>query len=74
MGDDENLGIETRRRKDGVNVANGDARVDIDDDKRLKEELDVMLERLLFCGDDRNLRRVYVQGRWIGGTECRDRA
>jgi len=35
----------------------------------LKEELDAMLERLLFCGDDRNLRRVYVQGQWIGGTE-----
>lgn len=41
----------------------------MDDEEKLKEELDAMLERLLFCGDDRNLRRVYVQGHWIGGTE-----
>lgn len=73
VGDDEDLGIETRRRKDDVNVENGDARVDVDDDQKLKEELDAMLERLLFCGDDRNLRRVYVQGRWIGGTEYQER-
>lgn len=74
VGDDEDLGIETRRRKEDTSVANGDARADANVDKRLKEELDVMLERLLFCGDDRNLRRVYVQGRWIGGTEHRERA
>jgi len=72
VGDDENLGLETRRRKDDVSVENGDARVDAGDDKNLREELDAMLERLLFCGDDRNLRRVYVQGRWIGGTEHRE--
>lgn len=36
-----------------------------------KEELDEMLERFLFTGDDRNMRRVYVQGRWIGGAERR---
>ena len=35
------------------------------------EELEGMLERFLFCGDDRNIRRVYVQGRLIGGKECR---
>jgi len=75
VGDDEDLGLETRRRKDDAGVANGDARVDTEVDERLKEELDAMLERLLFCGDDRNLRRVYVQGRWIGGTEpCPKRA
>ena len=74
VGDDEELGIETRRRKDDVSVANGDAKADVETEKRLKEELDAMLERLLFCGDDRNLRRVYVQGRWIGGTESRERA
>ena len=74
VGDDEDLGLETRRRKDDTGVANGDARADIDVDKRLKEELDAMLERFLFCGDDRNLRRVYVQGRWIGGTEYRESA
>jgi len=31
--------------------------------------LEGMLERLLFCGDDRNISRVYVQGRFIGGRE-----
>lgn len=36
-----------------------------------KEELEGMLERFLFCGDDRNIRRVYVQGKWIGGQEYR---
>ena len=72
VGDDEELGIETRRRKDDVSVANGDARAD-SNVKKLREELDAMLERLLFCGDDRNLRRVYVQGRWIGGTESLER-
>ncbi|KAF4603768.1 hypothetical protein EYR40_000940 [Pleurotus pulmonarius] len=36
--------------------------------KSKKEELDGWLEKFLFCGDDRNIRRVYVQGRLIGGT------
>jgi len=30
--------------------------------------LETWLERFLFCGDDRNISRVYVQGRWIGGS------
>ncbi|KAA1471212.1 guanine deaminase [Dentipellis sp. KUC8613] len=30
-----------------------------------------VLERFFFTGDDRNIRRVYVQGRWIGGVERR---
>ncbi|PSR83082.1 hypothetical protein PHLCEN_2v5886 [Hermanssonia centrifuga] len=34
-----------------------------------KEELEGMLERFLFCGDDRNIRSVYVQGVLIGGKE-----
>ncbi|OCH93398.1 guanine deaminase [Obba rivulosa] len=34
-----------------------------------EKELEAMLERFLFCGDDRNIRRVYVQGRLIGGKE-----
>jgi guanine deaminase len=34
----------------------------------LRTELDGMLERFLFCGDDRNIRRVYVQGRMVGGS------
>lgn len=29
--------------------------------------LEGMLERFFFCGDDRNISRVYVQGRLIGG-------
>ena len=62
VGDDEELGIETRRRK-------ADDDTDVSADKRSREELDAMFERFLFCGDDRNLRRVYVQGRWVGGTE-----
>jgi len=66
VGDDEELGLDIRRRKDDTD---DDDRADADDEKKLKEELDAMLERLLFCGDDRNLRRVYVQGQWIGGTE-----
>ena len=65
VGDDEDLVMESRRRKDGGDGDGGE-------DERLREELDAMLERFLFCGDDRNLRRVYVQGRWIGGTECRE--
>ena len=65
VGDDEEVGIEVRRRKDD----DGDAKEDPDAEKRLKEDLDAMLERFLFCGDDRNLRRVYVQGRWVGGSE-----
>lgn len=36
-----------------------------------REDLDELLERFLFTGDDRNMRRVYVQGRWIGGAERR---
>lgn len=34
-------------------------------DKSLME----WLERFLFCGDDRNIRRVIVQGRMIGGQD-----
>ena len=70
VGDDEEVGIEVRRRKDD----DGDAKEDLDVEKRLKEDLDAMLERFLFCGDDRNLRRVYVQGRWVGGSEGPEKA
>ncbi|CAL1705159.1 unnamed protein product [Somion occarium] len=37
--------------------------------KNETEELEGMLERFLFCGDDRNIRRVYVKGKLIGGKE-----
>lgn len=66
VGDDEELGLDIRRRQ-------VDSGADVDEEEKLKQELDAMLERLMFCGDDRNLRRVYVQGRWIGGTEPRER-
>lgn len=36
-----------------------------------EKELEGILERFLFCGDDRNIRRVYVRGRMIGGKEFR---
>ncbi|KAG6865190.1 hypothetical protein C0991_004561 [Blastosporella zonata] len=36
-----------------------------------KEALEGLLERFLFCGDDRNISRVYVQGRFIGGKAYR---
>lgn len=29
--------------------------------------LDGWLERFFFCGDDRNIEKVFVQGRFIGG-------
>ncbi|KAF8912100.1 hypothetical protein CPB84DRAFT_1671160 [Gymnopilus junonius] len=32
-----------------------------------KQILDTWLERFLFCGDDRNIQSVYVQGRLVGG-------
>ncbi|KDQ60774.1 hypothetical protein JAAARDRAFT_151484 [Jaapia argillacea MUCL 33604] len=34
-----------------------------------EEELKGMLEKFLFCGDDRNIARVYVHGKVIGGKE-----
>ncbi|KII88295.1 hypothetical protein PLICRDRAFT_54137 [Plicaturopsis crispa FD-325 SS-3] len=33
-----------------------------------EERIRGMLERFMFCGDDRNIERVYVQGRFVGGT------
>ncbi|KAF9265595.1 guanine deaminase [Marasmius fiardii PR-910] len=32
------------------------------------KSLDMMLERFIFCGDDRNISTVYVQGRRVGGA------
>ncbi|EPQ58278.1 guanine deaminase [Gloeophyllum trabeum ATCC 11539] len=34
-----------------------------------EQHLERMLEAFMFCGDDRNISRVYVQGRVIGGKE-----
>ncbi|KAJ4488096.1 Metallo-dependent hydrolase [Lentinula aciculospora] len=33
-----------------------------------RDILERMLERFVFCGDDRNISAVYVQGKLIGGT------
>lgn len=35
------------------------------------DTLEGMLEKFLFCGDDRNISRVYVQGQLIGGRDFR---
>jgi len=32
-----------------------------------KALLESWLERFMFCGDDRSIREVYVQGRLVGG-------
>jgi len=48
--------------------------VDLDSDLGVKRNgnlLDGMLERFFFTGNDRNIRRVYVQGKWVGGAEGR---
>lgn len=45
--------------------------LDGDADVRGKGVLDSLLERFLFCGDDRNISRVYVQGRFVGGKSFR---
>ena len=34
-----------------------------------KETLETMLERFMFCGDDRNIRKVWVRGRLVGGAD-----
>lgn len=33
----------------------------------IKATLDAWLERFMFCGDDRNISRVYIQGKLVGG-------
>ena len=49
-----------------------DATADADNglEKRLEEEQNIVkdwLERFLLGGDDRNIEKVYVQGRFVGG-------
>ncbi|KAG7448002.1 guanine deaminase [Guyanagaster necrorhizus] len=39
------------------------------EEEKGKAALEGMLERLLFCGDDRNIARVFIQGKLVGGTE-----
>lgn len=59
---DEELGVKGSGGENGDEGGRG---------KSDKEVLEGMLERFLFCGDDRNIRRVYVRGRLIGGKEFR---
>ncbi|EJD53527.1 guanine deaminase [Auricularia subglabra TFB-10046 SS5] len=35
------------------------------------QALEVLLEKFLLCGDDRNIRRVFVAGREVGGADWR---
>jgi len=37
------------------------------DTEQQKKNLDNWLEKFLFCGDDRNILGVYVQGKLVGG-------
>lgn len=39
-----------------------------------ESSVETRLEQFLFCGDDRNVKEVYVQGRVVGGTAFRARA
>lgn len=52
-----------------LGITRGDKKETVQEAQR--HELEGLLERFLFCGNDRNIRRVYVQGRFIGGTEFR---
>jgi guanine deaminase len=55
----------------GLWGADLDDELNVQREKTPKLDLEGMLERFLFCGDDRNIRRVYVQGKRIGGAEQR---
>jgi guanine deaminase len=44
---------------------------DTESSEVMKPALDALLERFLFCGDDRNIARVYVQGKLVGGRALR---
>lgn len=52
----------------GICGADGDGGPGKDEEDALRG----LFERFLFCGDDRNVRRVYVQGKLIGGKEFRN--
>lgn len=59
-------------REDGSNLDNGLWGTGLDNleiGNTEKGSLETQLERFLFTGDDRNIKRVYVQGKLIGGTE-----
>ena len=45
---------------------------DTESSKVMNPTLDALLDRFLFCGDDRNISRVYVQGKLVGGKALRN--
>ncbi|UZJ53497.1 hypothetical protein CBS101457_002817 [Exobasidium rhododendri] len=47
-----------------INTANGCPNLYIEDDDSIEERL----EKMLFCGDDRNIASVFVRGRVVGGS------
>lgn len=47
--------------------------VDEQEKERTERNLRRWLERFLFCGDNRNVRRVFVQGMQIGGADVTQR-
>ena len=51
-----------------------DTKIELEKRKKSLKEEDIMkdwLERFLLGGDDRNIERVYVQGRFVGGRTFR---
>lgn len=42
-----------------------------DDDDDDGSDLEALLEKFLFCGDDRNISAVFVQGMVVGGSSFR---
>ncbi|KZW04341.1 guanine deaminase [Exidia glandulosa HHB12029] len=44
--------------------------VEGDELQRSEESLQILLEKFLLCGDDRNIRAVYVAGRLAGGADA----
>ncbi|KAJ7510029.1 Metallo-dependent hydrolase [Mycena galericulata] len=51
-----------------VNVRNDAGNPALWESDSAPRSLEGMLEQFFFCGDDRNICRVYVQGKLIGGT------
>ncbi|EAU88645.1 guanine deaminase [Coprinopsis cinerea okayama7 len=56
------------------NVDSGAVEAEEDENVKARKRLEERLERFLFCGDDRNIERVYVQGVLVGGVGSGKRA
>ena len=63
-------GYNPRRDSHNPNTSSDEDTCPNEDTTANEKTLKNWLERFLFCGDDRNIRRVYVQGRLIGGKEA----